>query len=254
MSVVATGIAINSASVFSSALASASCTPLPAKIAGDCAAAAAARRRRCHPALRPGGVAGAAARHLLGRRVEVLRKHIHRYVEQHCARACRLRHVERAWHDVHEKLRIVYSPHALADRAVDVALRRVGVQSDALMRLARVVIRRRVAGDDHHGREVGRGRGDAGERVGQPWRQVDVQDSELVRDAEVGVGRVGGLLLMTERDVFDAELVAGVDQRVVRVPALAEYFAHSLLLEAVSDEHRSGHLLLRQGWWGGWGW
>ena len=47
---------------------------------------------------------------------------------------------------------IVDAPHALADRPVDVALRGIGVQPDALVRLARVVIRRRVAGDHHHRR------------------------------------------------------------------------------------------------------
>ena len=37
-------------------------------------------------------------------------------------------------------------------------------------------------------------------------------------------------------------LVAGVDQRVVGVTALAEYLRHALLLEAAGDEHRSGHV------------
>ena len=76
--------------------------------------------------------------------------------------------------------------------------------------------------DHHHRRRVGGGRDDAGERVGQARRQVDVEDGELVRHAEVRVGGVRRLLLVPERHVLDAELVAGVDQRVVGVAALAE--------------------------------
>ncbi len=51
---------------------------------------------------------------------------------------------------------------------------------------------------------------------------MHVEDGELVGHAEVGVGGVGGLLLVPERDVLDAQLVARIDQRVVRVAALAE--------------------------------
>ena len=116
------------------------------------------------------------------------------------------------------------------------------MQTHALVRLAGVVIRRRVAGNDHHRRPVGCGGGDAGQRVGQAGRQMDVEDGELVRDAEVRVGGVGGLLFVPKRHVLDAELVAGVDQRVVGVSALAEDLRHALLLQAVGHEHRSSHL------------
>jgi hypothetical protein len=54
-----------------------------------------------------------------------------------------------------------------------------------------------------------------------------------------------GVLLVTERDVLDAELVTGIDQRVVGVAALSEHFRHALLLEAVGHEHRSSHKILR---------
>ena len=59
---------------------------------------------------------------------------------------------------------------------------------------------------------------------------MHVEHRELVRDAEIGVGRVRGLLLVPERHVFDAELVAGIDQRVVGVAALAEHLGHAFLL------------------------
>src|SRR4029453_17733521 len=62
-----------------------------------------------------------------------------------------------------------------------------------------------------------------------------------MRNAEIRVRRMGGHLLVAERDVLDPQLVAGIDQRVVRVPALPKDFRDAFLLEAVGDEHRSGH-------------
>ena len=115
----------------SSSAASESTTPLPAKIAGDLRRLRAAARRRRSPSGAPAGAAvvGPPARHLLRRRLDVLREHVHRDVEQHRARTAGLRHVQRARHHVDQELRVVDAPHALADRPVDVALRRVGVEA-----------------------------------------------------------------------------------------------------------------------------
>ncbi len=50
---------------------------------------------------------------------------------------------------------------------------------------------------------------------------------------------VGRLLLVAERDVLDVELMAGVDQRVVRVPALPEYLFDTRGFQAVGDVLRA---------------
>ena len=55
---------------------------------------------------------------------------------------------------------------------------------------------------------------------------------------------MGGLLLVPEGHVFDAQLVTRVDQRVVGVAALAKYLGHAFLLKAAGHEHRSGHIVL----------
>jgi hypothetical protein len=62
-----------------------------------------------------------------------------------------------------------------------------------------------------------------------------------VRDAEICVGCVRGLLFVPERHVLDAQLVTRVDQRVVRVAALAEHLLDTFLSETFGDEHGSGH-------------
>ena len=56
------------------------------------------------------------------------------------------------------------------------------------------------------------------------------------------------LLLVTKRYVLDSYLVARIDQRVIRVPALAEHLRDAFLPEAFGDKHRSIHFaaLLRQ--------
>ncbi|MND87303.1 hypothetical protein D3C80_792980 [compost metagenome] len=109
------------------------------------------------------------------------------------------------------------------------------------MRLARVVIGRGVAGDDQHRRSVHRRRSHAGHGIGQARRQVDVDDRQLARHAIVGVGGVNGLLFMPERDIFDAQPVAGVDQGVVGVAALAKDLLDPLVLQALGHEDGAGY-------------
>jgi len=173
--------------------------------------------------------------------LDLPREHVHRNVDQNGAAPASLRQIQRARHHVRQELRVIDAPHPLADRAEDVALRGIGVESDALMRLARVVVRRRVPGDDDHRRAVGGCGRDAGQCVGQTRRQVHVDDRQPVGHAEISVGRVCGLLFVPERHVLDPQLVARVNQRVIRVAALAEYLFDTFLSQAFGDEHRSGH-------------
>ena len=49
-------------------------------------------------------------------------EHIHRNVEQDSSGLAGLRHVQRARHDIWQKLRIVDAPDPFADRAEDIAL------------------------------------------------------------------------------------------------------------------------------------
>ena len=158
ISVVATGAPSDSARIRSSSAASESTAPLPAKIAGERAPAsnsAAAVTDAGAAPVRP-SAAPPAGRRVDGR-LDVRGEHVHRDVEEHRPRPSGLRHVQGARHHVVQELRVVYPPHPLADRPVDVSLRRVRVEADALMRLARVVVRGRVAGNHHHRRAVGGG-------------------------------------------------------------------------------------------------
>ncbi|MNX06737.1 hypothetical protein D3C86_364090 [compost metagenome] len=50
-----------------------------------------------------------------------------------------------------------------------------------------------------------------------------------------------GLLLMPERDIFDAQPVAGVDQGVVGVAALAKDLLDPLVLQALGHEDGAGY-------------
>src|SRR4249919_3056881 len=70
---------------------------------------------------------------------------------------------------------------------------------------------------------------------------MHVEDGEFVRDAEVRVGGMRRHLLVTERHVLNPETVTRIDQRIVGVAALAEYFRDAFLLQAFGDVHRSGH-------------
>ena len=129
-------------------------------------------------------------------------------------------------------------------------MRSVGVEADALMGFAGVVVGRRVAGKDEHGRAIA-GRGyHAGERVGEARGKVDVDDGEFVAGSEVAIGGMRGLLLMAERNVFDPQFVAGVDDAVVGVSALAEDFGYAFLLEAFANEHGSGQYVFLLMWGG----
>jgi hypothetical protein len=171
-----------------------------------------------------------------GHGLDLLREHVHRHVDQHGAGAAGLADVQRAVHHLGQELGVVDAPDALADRAEDVALRGVGMQAHRLVGLARMVIARGVAGDHQHRGAVHRRRGDAGHGVGQAGRQVDVDHRQLARHPVVGVGGVHRLLLVAERDVFDAQLLAGVDQGVVGVAALAEHLLDAFGLQALGHE------------------
>ena len=154
-------------------------TPLPAKMTGRDAVASSCGRGD-DPFRRPGSAGerrAAIQRGDLG--IDRLREHVHRNVDQHRAAASGLRQVQGARHHVGQELGVVDAPDALADRPEDVALRRVGVQANLLVRFARVVIGRRVAGDDDHRRPVGGRGGDARQRIRQARRQVDVDTASL---------------------------------------------------------------------------
>ena len=68
-----------------------------------------------------------------------------------------------------------------------------------------------------------------------------IENGELVRHTEVGVGGVRCHLLVTERHVLNSESVTRIDQCVIRVAALPEHFRNAFLLQALGDVHRSGH-------------
>ena len=115
------------------------------------------------------------------------------------------------------------------------------MKANTLVRLARMMIRRRVAGNDNHRRGIARGCHDSGERVGQAGRQMHVDHCKLMRHAIVGVCGVRCELLMTKGDVVDAVLLAGVDERVVGVPALSKDLGDAFVLEARGDKHGTVH-------------
>ena len=175
------------------------------------------------------------------RRRGLRREDVHRHVNQDRPGASGLRDIQRARHDVRQEVHVIDAPHALAEWPVDIALRCVGVKSDALMRLPRVVVRLRVAREHQHRRRVGGGRHDTSKGVREARREMHIENGELVRHAEVRVGGVRCHLLVTERHVLNSESVTRIDQCVIRVAALPEHFRNAFLLQALGDVHRSGH-------------
>jgi hypothetical protein len=71
---------------------------------------------------------------------------------------------------------------------------------------------------------------------------MHVEYSQFVGAAVIAIGRVRRHLFMTERDKFDADLVARVDQSVICMSALTENLRDSFLLQALCNERRSVHL------------
>jgi hypothetical protein len=72
---------------------------------------------------------------------------------------------------------------------------------------------------------------------------VNVHDGEFVGDTEIGVRGMRGHLFVAERHVFNSEPVAGIDERVIRVPALSKNLGDAFLPEALGHEHRAGHVI-----------
>ena len=67
---------------------------------------------------------------------------------------------------------LVDPPGPLDERPVDLELGAVGVEVDLLVGVPAEVVRRDVAGDDHHRDAVEGGVGDAGGGVGEPGAEV----------------------------------------------------------------------------------
>jgi hypothetical protein len=160
------------------------------------------------------------------RRVERLREDVHGNVDEDRAGLAALGQEERPLHDLGEQLGLVDPPGALHERAVDLVLRPVGVQVHLLVRVAAEVVRRHVAGDDHHGDAVERGVGDAGRGVGEPRAEVAEDDARPPGDPGIAVGRVGGDLLVADVDELDRAGGHGGQNGDVGVPAQPEDVSH----------------------------
>src|SRR5438067_4844407 len=106
------------------------------------------------------------------------------------------------------------------------------MKPNALMRLARVVVRGRIARDDDHRCSIGSCGCDACQRVRQTWRKMNVDDRQTMRDAVIGVGGVRRLLLVSKRHVLDSKSMARVDQRIIRMAALTKHLGNTFLLKA----------------------
>ena len=96
-----------------------------------------------------------------------LAENIHRHVDQHRAGLAAFGQVERLFQDFGHQFGPVHPPGAFHEGAVDFPLRRVGVQVDLLVRVLAVVMRRNIAGDDHHRDAIERGIGHAGGAIRQ---------------------------------------------------------------------------------------
>jgi hypothetical protein len=70
---------------------------------------------------------------------------------------------------------------------------------------------------------------------------MHVEHSQFVGAAVIAIGCVRRHLFMAERNEFDTNLVARVDQSVIRMSALSEDLRDPFLLQALCNERRSVH-------------
>ena len=154
------------------------------------------------------------------RDVNLFREDVHRHVDQHRAGTAGLGQDEGLFQNLREEVRRIDAPDALAEGPVDLALRGVGVQVHFLVRAFAVIVRRHVAGNDHHRDRVERGVGYPGGGVGQAGREVREQDGGLLGGAGVAVGGVRRNLLVPGVDELDlGALRQGGEDRNIGVPA-----------------------------------
>ena len=105
---------------------------------------------------------------------------------------------------------------------------------------------RHVDGDEHHGRGVVVGGGDAGGQVGGAGAAGGKAHANLTSGAGISVGGMGGPLLMGSQDVANLILIAMEFQLVIdvqnRAAGVAEYGIYPLLQQALHQNLRGFHL------------
>ncbi len=144
--------------------------------------------------------------------------------------------MKRALHDARQILRAVDAIHALAEWAVDLELIRILMQVHFLMRVTAVVVRRDVAGNDHHRNRVERGIRHSRCGVREPGTQMSQQHARFSRRAGVSVRGVRGHLLVAAGDEANAALADGVQKRDVRVTAQTENDLDAEPLEILGEQ------------------
>ena len=169
------------------------------------------------------------------RRVERLREDVHRHVDEHRARLAVLGQQECLLDDLGKEFCPLDPPRPFDERPVDLELRRVGVQVHLLVGMTAVVVRRHVAGDDHHGDAIERGVGDAGRRVRQARTEVTENDRGPPGDTCIPVGGVRGDLLVPYVDELDTAAGHRRENGDVGVPTQAEDVPYAAPFQ-VADE------------------
>ena len=196
---------------------------------------------------RPGQLPGVVREPREQGRVERLREHVHRNVDQHRAGLAALGQQERLLDDLGQELGLLDPPGSLHEGPVDLVLRGVGVQVDLLVGVPAEVVRRHVTRDHHHRDAVERGVGHPGGGVGQAGAEVAQHDARPSGHPGVAVGGVRSDLLVAHVHELDVAVRHGGQYGDVRVTAQPEHVANAAPLQ-VPDELLGGGRWRRHAW------
>jgi len=167
------------------------------------------------------------------RRIDRLGEDVHRHRHQHRPGPAAPRELERLVDDLGEEIRPLDAPRAFHERAVDLVLRRIGVQVHFLVRMLAVVVARHVTRDHHHRDRVERSVRHAGRGVGEPGPEMAQHHGGLPLRARVAVGHVRRDLLVARVDELDGALRELGEHRDIGVAAQPEHVLDAALLEVL---------------------
>ena len=146
--------------------------------------------------------------------------------------------MKRALDHPRQILDAIDSINAFAEGPVNLELIRVLMKVDLLMRMAPVIVRRHVPGDDDHRDRIERGVCDAGACVGEARTEMGQQHPGLAGRARVAIRGMRRHLLVARRDEADAAPAERVEERDVGVAAQAKNDLDAQSLEILGKQVR----------------